>query len=268
MDLLSDYRRALAAHGHAKGTIDTYLVILRRLDRELPYGLAGAHTDELAEYALTAQRSPATRALYRAALRSFFGWATDPRDPRLDYDPSRHLPAQRVPRGTARPVSDRQLAAILAWAREPYRTWYVLAAYAGLRCVEIAALRRDDVTPETVYVHGKGGHTRTVPTHPLVWATVKDLPDGPLAPANRKAIAGRGNRHLRSIAARATMHQLRKWYGTTALDACGNLRVVQDLLGHASPATTAVYTAVSTRQQRSAVLALPDLSGSGGVGAG
>ena len=53
-------------------------------------------------------------------------------------------------------------------------------------------------------------------------------------------------------------HSLRHFYGTQTLRSSGgNLRVTQELMRHASPATTAIYTKVDDEQMRAAVDALP-----------
>jgi integrase/recombinase XerC len=263
--LLGEYERAMQVGGLGAATRATYLVALRRLDRELPAGLAGACLDELADAAFTPDRAPASRALYRAALRSFYAWAANPFDPRLDFDPARYLPAQRVPRNASRPVTSAVIADILARARKPYRTWYVLAAYAGLRCVEIAALQRSDVSAESIQVHGKGGHRRVVPTHPLVWAAVSALPAGAVArgrfgqDTTRRQVSIRGNGHLHhALGYRdVTMHRLRHYFGTQVFRACKDIRATQELLGHATIVTTQLYTQVAEEAKNAAVAALP-----------
>lgn len=53
------------------------------------------------------------------------------------------------------------------------------------------------------------------------------------------------------------MHQLRHWFATQAYRACGDLRTVQELLGHADPRTTAIYVAASPELARRAVAGLP-----------
>ena len=63
--------------------------------------------------------------------------------------------------------------------------------------------------------------------------------------------------HLRSRGIRASLHQGRHRFGTEALAACGDLRQVQELLGHASVASTQIYTAVRPAGAARVVAALP-----------
>ena len=59
-----------------------------------------------------------------------------------------------------------------------------------------------------------------------------------------------------SIGIDATAHQLRHWFATSTYATSGDLLVVQNLLGHSSPTTTAVYTAWSRPAAEAAVGAL------------
>ena len=121
-----------------------------------------------------------------------------------------------------------------------------LAAFAGLRCAEIAALRSEDINGDMMLVNGKGGKQRVVPVHPLIHAALRAVH----APAYGSIFdmlpwqvshAIRG--HLTACGISASAHQLRHWFATTAYEQSGHdLRMVQDLLGHSSPTTTAVYT--------------------------
>lgn len=264
-DMIQAYVHHLHDLGRADSTVETYVDILARLDRTLPHGLTFACTDELRAAIYTSRRGPAARALCRAAVGGFFGWATREDDPRLDYDPARRLPASRVPQRIPRPCTHAELAGILAQARDPYRLWYLLAAGCGLRCVEISRLSRADVTEATVWLLGKGGRERVVPTHPAVWQAVRDLPAGPVARrrdgtrATRHDVRERANRHLGAIGhGTVTMHRLRHWYGTYMYEASGrDLRATQLLMGHTTPSTTQIYVAVSGAVAAGAVRALP-----------
>jgi integrase/recombinase XerD len=57
-----------------------------------------------------------------------------------------------------------------------------------------------------------------------------------------------------------TAHDLRHWFATKQLRGGANLRTTQELLGHSSPATTAIYTEVDEDLMRAAVTGLPDFT--------
>lgn len=266
-EMLTAFARHLRDLGRAVTTIDTYLDLLCRLDRTLPEGLAYACTDELREQIYAGDRRPATTALYRAAGVAFYSWATRESDPWLDYNPALHLPPANVRARAPRPVTHEQLGDVLRRAREPYRTWYLLAAAQGMRCIEISRVDRDDITEQDTWIRGKGGRERIVPTHPAVWSAVAALPRGPIARtpdgsarADRRQVRERANFYLQSRLRHqgVTMHRLRHWYGTYAHQAAGgDIRVTQELLGHASPNTTQVYVAVAGGAKSAAVRGLP-----------
>jgi integrase len=89
----------------------------------------------------------------------------------LEVDPTARIPAVRVPRGLPRPVTDVELARLVAGADARMRAWLLLMALAGLRCLEVAYLRPSDLIPSDtgtlLYLREcKGGGTATVPAHP------------------------------------------------------------------------------------------------------
>lgn len=261
--------RELRTAGRSPLTIEKYVEILRRMDRELPAGLVRANTDELVDWIWgPAGRKPATLDLYRTIVAAFFRHATDEvalADRRLNLDPSRYLPRVRRPRGTPRPAGQDQLADILARAREPQRGWYAIAAGAGLRCIDLSNLDREDCTAESIYVLGKGGRVRTVWMHPRLWPIIEPLPAGPICRtldgrrASAKSIQQRGNDHLRALGYRhVTMHKLRHYFGTEIHDAAdGDILVAQNQLGHSSPNTTQIYVLVQRRKAQAAVARIP-----------
>lgn len=256
----------------AESTRDTYRDALRVLDRDLkPRGLARSTADEI-NAAIRSRPTPATRKLYRSAVVAFYARACDTCEdcdnPRnwLDFDPTPWLTPHKAPRGRSRRKSTTELHDILARAVEPYRTWYLLGAGQGLRAVEISRLDREDIDIDATLVKGKGDVERTVPTHPLVWEAVRGLPRGPIAldsrgqRATRKGVDGRGNwyLHRRLGYPNWAMHDLRRWYSTQVHElAGGDIRVTQELLGHASPSTTAIYVDVLGSKKAAAVSGLP-----------
>lgn len=262
------WTRHLTVAGHPANTRSTYRAALTRAARELPHGLE-ATDDELADW-LSTLRSASARQTYRAALKNFYGWAVTKGGMQGD-NPTTALPPVRRRPGLPRPITHQQLAELLAHPERRMRLWIMLAAYAGLRCCEIARLRREDITQEVIYLHGKGDWERAVPTHPDIWAAVQDLPPGPVAGVSAKTVSryGVAVMHQYGITGhRSGLHRLRHWAGTWWQAATGDVRVTQQLLGHSSPATTAVYTAVSDQQMRAAVAGLPRVTAASGGGSG
>lgn len=241
--------------------------ILLRLHRELPFGLGQVTPKELADWLYRDELSQNSKATYYRCLKSFYGFAFDPADPWLGGDnPMAGLPPVRTADSVPRACTDEQLAEILTRAAEPYRTWAILAAYQGLRAVEISRLDREHVTEQQLFVvRGKGGRPRAHDTDATAWAAVKDLPRGPVA---RRADTGeRATPHYVSVYSRdhfhrrlkvpVSLHQLRHWLGTTVQRQYRDIRVTQALLGHRQLSSTQIYTQATDQQQRQARATLP-----------
>lgn len=260
-DLIDAHLAHIRAGGLAANTVDDRRKLLHRLNTELPMGLDQATVEELAGWLARDEWGPQTKATYYGHLRAYFTWACDPRSPRLDYDPSASLIRPRVPATLPRPVSDAELAFALEHSDTDWQRRILLASYAGMRCCELATIRREHITAVTITITGKGGKQRAVPTAPQIWLAVGPLPAGPLEPnwtADNLAREG-GVHHRRIGLPGVTMHRYRHWFGTSLLRNGADLRTVQELMGHSSPATTAIYTQVSDEQRRTAIAALPAL---------
>jgi integrase/recombinase XerC len=158
--------------------------------------------------------------------------------------------------------------------REPWvlaRDAAVLALLygSGLRISEALGLTREAVPQpgkgDVIRVTGKGNKTRMVPVLRQVLALIEqyvslcpyDLPDerpifvgakgGPLSPRIVQLTMARLRGAL-GLAETATPHALRHSFATHLLARGGDLRAIQELLGHASLSTTQIYTAVDTEQ--------------------
>lgn len=230
-----------------------------------------AYARELEALAL----SPASRARKLAALASFYGYAGA--EGIVDRNPAGLVRRPKVsnesPRlGLSADEARRVIAAARA-ATPAHRALVALLLGAGLRVSEAIALTMADLRLEAGHrvavVRGKGGRERHVPLSPQALDLMADALDlaadgGPLV----RGPEGAGlNRHqaLRMVEAlgrRAGVahalrpHDCRHAAATIALNSGAPIHRVQDLLGHASPATTQRYVAHRERLDSSAAYTL------------
>jgi integrase/recombinase XerC len=188
--------------------------------------------------------------------------------------------APKVPKTLPKPIdvaSAKRLADVDLRAGEEREPW-VLARDAavlallygsGLRISEALGLTREAIPApgkgDAITVIGKGNKTRMVPVLRQVLQLIDDyvslcpydLPDqkpifvgakgGPLSPRIVQLTMARLRGAL-GLAETATPHALRHSFATHLLARGGDLRAIQELLGHASLSTTQIYTAVDTEQ--------------------
>lgn len=270
IDIIDAYLTDLRLAGRSDYTIRTWSRILRHADRELPHGLDQAAPSELAAWIARGGLSQATRFSYFTALSRFYVYATTapgpgPRgQPWLLADPMQRLPRQRMPAGIPHPVTEDELQLILTHVAGMLRVWALLAAYAGTRCIEVSRLDREHITADVIRVLGKGDKPGTIPTHPLIWEAVQQLPPGPVAVRDGQRMTGpqvsaawRWWVHRTFGRTGLGLHRLRHWCLTRIQEAHGDLRLTQEIARHASPATTARYTLVAGGRRAEAVRALP-----------
>ena len=230
----------------AANTITTYTRSLRTLP-----GVATATREDVeAWWRARAHLAPASRVNELAAIRSFYHWCLIWEH--RDDDPTLRIPTLKVPKGLPRPVSRADLYILLDSAAPEMRRAICLGAYGGLRVSEVASLSWLDVDTEMsrVRVLGKGGKTRLVGLSPLLLDAL--LPDtgGNVVTGTSKRYSAavlqrKVNRFISAAGVHATFHQLRHRFGTIAVGSGANLLAVSRAMGHASPATTAIYAATS-----------------------
>lgn len=195
-----------------------------------------------------------TRRAYRGSLRAFYAFAQ--REGLRADDPAAKLPRVKVPRAIPRPTPEFVLNEALRRCANPHAYLALrLAAGVGLRRGELAAIHSDDLvedlTGTSLIVHGKGGKERIVPLTPELADLLRSRPVGWAFPSPSPRCAGRPMTpgYLGKLVAEAlpgvwTCHTLRHRCASLAYQESKDLRTVQELLGHASPVTTQIYTQV------------------------
>ncbi|GAB2503510.1 tyrosine recombinase XerC [Lysobacter humi (ex Lee et al. 2017)] len=248
---LDAYRRDLAA---LAGWADARAVVIDAVDGE---ALRGFVADEH-------RRGCAPKTLQRrlSACRSFYGWLL--RHGRIAANPAAGVRAPKAPRKLPQvldPDEAKQLVETASDAPLGLRDRALLELFysSGLRLSELCGLRwaQLDLDDGLVTVHGKGRRERVVPvgTHAraalAAWrASTGAKVDDPVfpgrggAPITPRAVQLR----VRQLAARQGLfkpvhpHMLRHSFASHILESSGDLRGVQELLGHADLATTQIYT--------------------------
>jgi integrase/recombinase XerD len=248
---LADYRAFALRHGLAGWSevtstfVDGYFALL------LKRGLSGA-----------------TVARRRSALRGFHAWLS--RGTGDAIGPLDELPPPRRERRLPHALSVEEVETLLAHpeGEEPLalrdRAMFELAYGSGLRVSELCGLKRADLDLEArlVTVTGKRDKQRTVPFGRAAERALRayldrarallvrrERHDFVFANARGRGLSRmgfwkilRGHARAAGITGRVHPHALRHSFATHLLHGGADLRVVQELLGHASVATTAIYT--------------------------
>lgn len=209
-----------------------------------------------------------------AAVRSFFRYLA--RENVLENAAARSLRTPRIRKGLPRPLSERDAARAIEVAGENDVAWIArrdaalltLLYGAGLRISEALSLKRGDVPmAPSLTILGKGRKERIVPVldsvrdaiaayaEAIPFTGAKDAPlflsrrGKPMSPREAQALMQRLRGAL-GLSERATPHAMRHSFATHLLANGGDLRAVQELLGHASLSTTQTYTEIDTRKLR------------------
>ncbi len=153
------------------------------------------------------------------------------------------------------------------WIRLRDQAILTLLYGAGLRIGEALGLNSYvfENSPETLIINGKGNRQRMVPILPIILERISKYkntcpyPAGPETPlflgARGKRLSPgvvqklvRGLRQELQLGDNLTPHGLRHSFATHLLSNGGNLRIIQELLGHSSLSTTQQYTSVADRE--------------------
>ena len=218
-------------------------------------------------------RGVAARSLARSlsAVKTFVAWLAE----REGFDPTIVLSTRspKFQKKLPRPLSEDaavamidtvELQSMTGWIAARDMAVVILLYGCGLRISEALGLRGADYPlPDVLRIKGKGGKERLVPVIDAARRAVAGYvhlcphPVEPDAPLFRGSRGGALNPRLvqkamqqarmqLGLPATATPHAMRHSFATHLLAAGGDLRAIQELLGHSSLSTTQAYTAVDT----------------------
>lgn len=204
--------------------------------------------------------APATRREYLSRVRGFSRWLIS--EGMIRTDPTLHVPPIRQPRTQPRTLTEPEVARLLAVlpdARAHAIVWLMIGL--GCRCVEVERLMVGDYDPHArqILLVGKAGHERVLPV-PAKTAQALDTYLAEVGASGGPMIRSRSNpstaltaqtigtyvrRWLRAAGVKQgvldgrSAHGLRRTAASDVMDRVGDIRVVQEMLGHARIETTA-----------------------------
>jgi integrase/recombinase XerD len=224
--------------------------------------------------ASAARAVSAVRGLHRFAVREGL----------VEHDPAREIVPPTPPRRLPKALGVAEIEAILAGCggatgadgplalRDRALLEFLYGTGARISEAVGAAIDDLDLTEGTALLHGKGGRSRLVPVGGYARAALEsylvrarpglaragrgtpvvflNARGGPLSRQSAWTILRRAAARAGLDATRISPHTLRHSYATHLLDGGADVRVVQELLGHASVTTTQVYTLVTVDRLR------------------
>ena len=206
-----------------------------------------------------------------SALKNFFRFLA--RQKVLNNDAIMAVKSARIGHGLPHPLTEEDAKKFLELAQEmnkrPWegyrdRALYTLLYGCGLRIMEALSLKVKDVmsSSSVLVINGKGNKQRLIPVLPAVTHALKlylnhhphPAPESPLFIGSRGDQLNPGVvqrnvrtiRHAMGLPDTVTPHAFRHSFATHLLQGGGDLRTVQELLGHASLSATQRYTEITT----------------------
>jgi len=254
-DLVNYLLWASSTKGLSPNTLRVREAVLRKLTLVVGCPLRDVHPGHLLNWERleVAGKAAQTRRAYVGHVSAFYKHLL--RTKVITDDPSVMLTRPKMPKPLPRPISEEDLRIAIDNASPKLAAMMVLAAYAGLRCMEVANLTWADVTTiegqAVVCVrHGKGDRDRRVPVGEYVVETIRrhgSKMRGPMflgrdgQQIQAHSVSQIINDHLRRLQIPATAHKLRARYGTVVTHSSRDLTLAAELCGWSSTETAKHY---------------------------
>ena len=252
---LDHYRKAFLIYlekfrGYSDLTLKSYDESLKEAFSFLEVEEQGRHTTfNLMPYRLhIAHLKAKTISKKISAMRSFCSYLNDQGE-RVSLKADESI---KVPASLPKPINDTNIQEALSQAPLNEKLAVILLYTLGLRISELVSLELTEISSEWVRVTGKGQKSRDIPllpsTHALMQAYIDEMrPRRFLFESEQGQLSENSLRYLvtkcfKRIGLKVTPHQLRHSYATALLNNNARIADVSELLGHASMATTQIYT--------------------------
>lgn len=271
--VVNEHIRHMRRAGNSKSYIRRRIGTLTSIQAVIRKPVEKATKADLRKWHNTLTMSPDSALVLIGHARQFYKWMKEEHIRR--DNPAEHLERPRRTRRIPRPISEPDLMRALQLAPARERMMLVLAAWLGLRCCEISGLRWESIALAgdrpmlfVTWRTAKGQRERSFQLSPWLvgeferygvrkkgWVIPRlDGQDRPNTPARISRLLAE---YLHGLGIDSTAHGGRHRVATQILDNGGDLRTVQETLGHADLSNVQIYTLVRSAKVTAAIASLP-----------
>ncbi len=256
--------------GYSEATETTYATALHQMEKQCAwYEEEGRWVLDIMSWRLTI-RSLSKRSIHAklTAVRSFVRYLNDHAGISVQ---ALGIETIKTPQTLPKPLEEHAIAEVMEAATPEERLLIGMLYGLGLRISELASLRLDQIDTEWIQIHGKGKKIRQLPLLPYLQALIiqhrqthtsrEYLFEKDGNPLTAAQLRYRLSKLFRAHGFKATPHQLRHSFATHLLAHGARIADVSELLGHASMATTQVYTKLGSVKKMEEYMGAHPLAG-------
>jgi integrase/recombinase XerC len=257
LDYLSEIR------GYSELTVLTYEIALQQAFEAVEfYEEDGIWKLDITPYRLKiAKNSKKTISKKLSAIRSFVKYIEDYHDMPIKLISADSI---KIPQNLPKPIEQKYIDEILDECTNLQRVVIMMLYGLGLRISELASIKLEDIKDGWIEIHGKGNKIRQLPivsklsteldthivnTKPRVYLFERNN-----TPLNTSQLRYIITKVFKKHGIKATPHQLRHSFASHLLNSGARIADVSELLGHATMATTQVYTKLENSKKLSEYL--------------
>ncbi|RRS30462.1 MAG: integrase [Epsilonproteobacteria bacterium (ex Lamellibrachia satsuma)] len=257
----------LDVRGYSETTVETYEIALQQMvEVSHYYEEDGISVLDITPFRFKiAKNHKKTIVKKLSAVRSFAKYLEDQcqMNIRLIADES-----IKVPQSLPKPIEEKYIEEVLDKANLEEKLLISMLYGLGLRISELSGLKLEDIKEGWVQIHGKGNKVRELPLldelqRLITLYVAQKIPKKFLfekgnAPMNTAQLRYKLTKLFKEAGLKVTPHQLRHSFATHLLNNGARIADVSELLGHATMATTQVYTKLgSTKKMQEYMKAHP-----------